>query len=58
MASFQYFSSNIPELSAALNVQDLPVDHLFSKLNFHVLQQVSSAVSYFLKVSISHWMQG
>lgn len=37
MAFFQYFSSNAPNLS--LNVQYSPVDHLFSELNFHVLQQ-------------------
>lgn len=39
MAFFRYFSSNIPDFSASLNVQYLPVDHLFNKLNFHVLQQ-------------------
>lgn len=37
MAFFQYFSSNTPNLS--LNVQYSPVDHLFSELNFHVLQR-------------------
>lgn len=58
MASFQYFSSHVPQLSAALNVQDFPVDHLFSKLSFRVLQQSLKHSSYFLKVSISHWMQG
>jgi len=39
MAFFQYFSSNIPDLLASHNMQYLPVDHLFSQLNFHVLQR-------------------
>lgn len=39
MAFLQYFSTNIPGLLVFCNVQYLPVDHLFSKSSFHVLQQ-------------------
>lgn len=39
MAFLQYFSTNIPGLSVSCKVQCLPLDHLFSKSNFHVLQQ-------------------
>lgn len=39
MAFLQNFSTNIPGLSVSCNVQYLPVDHLCSKLSFHVFQQ-------------------
>lgn len=31
---FQYFSSNVPDLSASLNVQYLPVDLFIQQMEF------------------------